>query len=121
MTSALVIASLIFGSSRLAKFELPVVRMFLPLNVKSKIASGSAKSLSQPTLGHTGGWSAGTWQYFVYIVWRLTKRRSTLKPSLANWACATVATAFWLVALSPMAWKVWPPVYLPLGKPAFFM
>src|SRR5439155_568910 len=65
MTSALCIAALIFGSLRLAKFELPLLRMFLPLNVRSRIVSGSAKSLSQPTLGQIGGWSAGTWQYFV--------------------------------------------------------
>ena len=95
--------------------------MFLPLNVRSRIVSGSAKSLSQPTLGQIGGWSAGTWQYFVYIVWRLTKRRSTLKPSLANCACAASTTRRCCVALSPMARNVLPPVYLPLGKPAFFM
>jgi len=29
------IAALIFGSLRLAKFELPLLRMFLPLNVRS--------------------------------------------------------------------------------------
>src|SRR3954453_6122921 len=120
-SSALVIAALIVGSSRLAKLELPVFRMFLPLNVRSSSVSGSAKSFSQPTLGQIGGWLDGTWQYFVYMVWRLTNCTLTLKPSFANCACATSATRRWLVALSEMAWKVWPPVYLPLEKPAFFM
>src|SRR3954468_316211 len=120
-TSALLMASLTCGLSRLAKFELPALRMFLPLNVRFSSVSGSAKSFSQPTLGQIGGWLDGTWQYFVYIVWRLTNCTLTLNPSLANCAWATSATRFWLVALSETAWNVWPPVYLPLEKPAFFM
>ena len=74
--------------------------MFLPLNTGLSSVSGSAKSFSQPTLGHTSGWLSGTWQNFVYIESRTTYFMSILKPSFSNCATATCETFFCCVALS---------------------
>ena len=87
--------------------------MFLPLNTGPSSVSGSAKSFSQPTLGQTSGWLAGTWQYFVYMESRVTYFMSTLKPSLANCATAVSETCFCCVALSDTPVNVLPPSYLP--------
>src|SRR3954452_15434782 len=95
--------------------------MFLPLKTGPSIVSGSAKSFSQPTLGQIGGSAFLTWQNFEYIESRVTALIFTLKPSLANCACATCDTLSCCVALSDTASNVSLPVYLPDGYPAFFM
>src|SRR4051794_36674786 len=114
-TSALSISELTFGSLSWAKFELPTSRMFLPLNTGPSRVSGSAKSLSQPTLGQIGGSAFLTWQNFVYIESRVTALILTLNPSLPNCCCATWVTFSCCVALSDTASNVPPPVYLPDG------
>src|SRR3954471_19405199 len=93
--------------------------MFFPLKVGSSIVCGSAKSLSQPTLGQTGVCDFGIPQYFEYIVSRVTGRKLTWNPRFFSEFRTTVAAAFWFVELSATIVTAGPP-YFPFEKPAFF-
>src|SRR3954471_21279883 len=112
-TSAFVIAWLIFGSFSCGQFELLVGTMFFPLKVGSSIDCGSAKSFSQPTLGHTSVLLFGTPQNFAYIVSRVTGLKLTLKPSFWKASRTRSAAPFWLVLLSATI-VIGGPLYLPL-------
>src|SRR3954447_16445647 len=69
--SALSISSLSALSLRSDQFTLPVWTMFFPLKTGSSMVCGSAKSLSQPTLGQISGSFFGTAQNFENIVSRV--------------------------------------------------
>ena len=93
--------------------------MFLPLKVGSSIVCGSAKSLSQPTLGQMGVFDDGTLQNFEYMVSRDTALKVMPKPSFPKLFRATSAAAFWFVLLSATI-RILGPLYLPFLNPAFF-
>src|SRR3954468_18600700 len=61
-SSALSMAALILGSLSWDQFELPCSRMFLPLNVGSRIVWPSEKSFSQPTFGQIATFAEGVLQ-----------------------------------------------------------
>src|SRR3954468_18597090 len=107
------------GTLSWGQFELFTFTIDLPLNVGRSTDTGSGKSFCQPVLGQIGTFWAGTLQNFVYMVSCVTGRRVTLNPSFSNWSLATWAC--WAVGpeLSATMRNDPPPVYLPLGYPAF--
>src|SRR4051812_11532951 len=117
-SSALSMALLTAGTSSCGQLELPCSRMFLPLNVGSRIVWGSEKSFSQPTFGQIATFAAGELQYFVYIVWCWTWRRTMLKPMFLSCSAATWAVLAPTPVLSPTMRIFSLPSYLPDWKPA---
>src|SRR5688572_20304462 len=67
-------AALTSGSSSSDQFTLLASRISLPLNVGSSTVCGSAKSCDQPYDGQTLTSEPDTWQNFVSIVSRVTRR-----------------------------------------------
>src|SRR5581483_9516209 len=86
------IAALIFGSFNCGQLELFVGMMFFPLNVGSRTACGSGKSLSHPTDGQIATCLAGTLQNCVYMDEGGTDLNWMLSPSFVSWLSATCAT-----------------------------
>src|SRR3954447_3640723 len=82
--SALSISALSALSLSSDQFTLPLWTMFLPLKTGSIIVCGSAKSLSQPTLGQISGSFFGTEQNFENIVSRVVVRKFTLNPTFCR-------------------------------------
>ena len=113
--SALVIASLIFGTFVWPQLTLPVALMNLPLNVMFRTVCGSAKSAIQPTFGQTSISSFGTLQYFAYIVDVSTSVSFVVKPRFFSVWLTISASCSAGLPFAPTIWMVSPPVYLPLG------
>ena len=81
------------GSFSSGQFELFDWRMFLPLNVTSRIVCGRGSRAASPTFGQTFGSFFGSLQYFVYMVAWETDTRWVLMPILARSAATTWAVS----------------------------
>ena len=123
ISSALAIAALIEGTLSCGQFELkpPLATMLSPLKVASSIVCGSLKSFSQPTFGQMITLAFGSPQNLVYIVSCVTRRSFGLKPSFSNCVAANSAPFCAAPPEVPTISSSSLPVYIPDGKPPFFM